>query len=282
MKKSVMMIPLLSIAVIGTVFFGRRYSAAQTEDMDASQVSVTKTDNETDERTADANTEKGSSLEDASKRSLEDYEANSENLSFYDYLDYISLKNDHVNLAYYGDIDTDEAWVSEVTETLTNAVNGEFTLSDHSYPGYDSYELYIEQTAQAVIDEQPDVIVYALPALPDKSRDIGLAETEEYMGYVLDRLQTLEDAKVVLLEPYPIPGEIGQLNSRSLDYRSYLNRMVSVSEEYGMTLIPLHARFTAETPEGSLASYFDEADELNDTGTQQVLNVLDSLFSEDM
>lgn len=283
MKKSVMMIPLLSIAVIVTILFGRRYAAAQSEDMDVNQVSVSENDSEAENDGGNADNQKEEKVvEDSSKGSLENYEANSENLSFYEYLDYISLKNEQVTLAYYGDINTDETWVSEVNKAMSDSVSGKFRVIDHSYPSYDTYELYIEQTAQAVIDEKPDVILYALPALPDKMRDMGLTETEEFMGYVLDRLSTLEDTKVVLLEPYPIPGQISQLNSRSLDYKSYLTRMQTVSDEYGLTRIPLHSKFTDAASEESLESYYEESDELNEAGTQQVITLLDALFSEEM
>ena len=277
-----MMIPLLSIAVIGTVCFGRRDSAAQTEGMDADQVAVSKADDTAEESTVAVDNEGEEASESSVNRSLDYYESNAENLSFYEYLDYVSLKKDSVNLALYGDIDTDAAWVNDITESMSGSVSGDFMLTDHSYPGYDSYELYIEQTAQAVREEKPDVLIYALPAVPDKIRDIGLQETEEFMGYVLDRLNTLEDTKIVLLEPYPVPGEIGQLNSRSLDYRSYLNRMREVSDEYGMTLIPLHAALTDDSSGDSLADYYDEAGEMNETGTQQVVTVLDALLTEEM
>lgn len=283
MKKSVMMIPILSIAVIVTIFFGRRYSIAQSEDMDENQVTFSESDSGDVESTENMNDDvENTSSEGDATRSLEYYESNSESLSFYEYLDFISLKNGNVTMAYYGDIDTNASWVSEITQTMSNSVSGEFINADHSYPGYDSYELYIEQTSQAVIDEDPDVIIYALPALPDKIRDIGLAETEEYMGYILDSLLTLEDTKIYLLEPYPYPVEFNQLNSRSLDYRSYMNRMAAVSEDYGLTLIPLHATFMSETLDGSLENFFDETDELNATGVQQVTTLLDALFSEEI
>ncbi|MER2063446.1 MAG: hypothetical protein ABS873_02240, partial [Alkalibacterium sp.] len=125
MKKSVMMIPLLSIAVIGTIFMGRRYSIAQTENMDVSQKQATVSENDSDaaENTSDDSTkQETASSEETSDPSLEYFEENSDKLSLYEYLDYISLKNDRVDLAVYGDIDINEPWVSEMTEAMTEAV----------------------------------------------------------------------------------------------------------------------------------------------------------------
>ncbi|SFC72487.1 hypothetical protein SAMN04488102_12210 [Alkalibacterium subtropicum] len=284
MKKSIMMMPLLFTAVLGTVFFGRRYALAQSEELAEKQVTVSQHDDETEENTAGMAPADGENIsaENNPNELLTHYETNSANLSLYEYLDFMSLKNGKVTLAYYGDIDTEEAWINEVTDRIQDSVSGTVSVIDHSYPGYDSYELYIEQTPQAVLDEAPDVILYALPALPDQQRDMGLTETEEFMGYVLDRLLTLEDMKLFMLEPYPVPEQISQLNSRSLDYRSYLGRMQTVSEAYGVPLIPLHAEFTAKSTEGSLDYYFDESAELNEAGNQQVISLLDKLFSEEM
>ncbi|WP_368644785.1 hypothetical protein AB4027_06780 [Alkalibacterium putridalgicola] len=284
MKKSVMMMPLLFTAVLGTIFFGRRYSAGQSEEMAEEQMTVSQREDETEKLAVEQVPDNGDKLPAGSSPAelLEYYEANSEILSLYQYLDYVSLKKENVTLAYYGEIDTNNTWVSKVTEKMQDSVSGEFTMIDLSFPGYDSYELYIEQTAQTVADEDPDVVIYGLPALSDQMRDMGLEETEEFMSYVLDRLLMIEDAKLITLEPFPVPGQMSQLNSRSLDYRNYISRMQKVSEEYNLPLIPLHADFTAEVPEDQLDDYYDETNELNETGNEQVFSLLDDWFSEEM
>ena len=284
MKKSVIMIPLLLSATAGTIFFGQRYSASQREEMGLDQATaVEETEdledlNEANE-TTDAEPAKTPS---GSQKTLDEYEASSDSLSLYEHLDYLSLKNDEVSLAYYGDIDVQESWVNDLNTALENAVSGEYTMIDHSHSGLDTYDLYIQQTAQPVISEDPDVIVYKLPALPDKLRDMGLNETEEFMRYLLNSIVTLEDTKVLLLEPYPVPNEISQLNSRSLDYRCYLQRMQSVAEAYDVTLIPMHSAFIDEASDNSLDAYFDDNDALNEEGNLLVVSILDAFFNEEL
>ncbi|GEK90865.1 SGNH/GDSL hydrolase family protein [Alkalibacterium kapii] len=274
MKKSVMMIPLLIIAVSGTITFGRRYSAAKSENLRENQVSLSESNKEEPADALDINDEVKKS-----EATLEDYESKRDKLTTYEYLDYKSLKNGQVKLAYYGDIRTDERWLKKITEEMKESVSGKFEWTDQSQPDSNSYDLYIEQTAEKVIDESPDLVIYGLPALPDKLRDIGLTETEEYMSKVMQRLLTMKETKVLLLEPYPMPQEIGQVNSRSLDYRSYLKRMKEVAEDFDLTIVPLH---DAVEDEESYGDNYNEAGRLNDLGNQEVFKILNTVFSEEI
>ncbi|WP_423189388.1 hypothetical protein ACO1PF_00300 [Alkalibacterium sp. f15] len=281
MKKSFILIPLLLIATIVTIVFGQRYSARQREEMDGNLVSFA----EDHEGVSEETLETGNDAEEdgaSSHKNLEYYEEHSESLTLYEFLDFLSLKNGEVSLAYYGDIDSEEAWVNELNTMIADSISGDFNVMNHTYPEYDSYELYIQQTTQAVIKDSPDVIIYGMPALPDKIRDIGLAETEEFMSYVLDSLLIQEKTELLLLDPYPVPNEINQFNSRSLDYQSYLGRMQSLAEEKDITVLPLHSAFLNEASENSLAAYFDDNDDLNDEGTHQIVTILDTFFNEEL
>lgn len=280
MKKSVLTIPLLLIATLVTIVFGQRYSAKQREEMDDDQVTVSETAGKSEETFGV--TETIESEDDQPVNTLESYEQKNGELTLYEYMDYMSLKNEEVSVTYYGDIDMDEAWMTELNSKIDDKVSGELRVLDHTYPDADSYELYIQQTAQFVTNDEPDVIIYGLPALPDKIRDMGLSETEEFMGYVLNSLQRLEDTKLFLLEPYPIPSEFNQVNSRSLDYRSYLGRMQTVSENFDLGLLTLHSIFTEESSADSIDVYFDEQDDLNADGTRHVVTILDELFNEEL
>ncbi|MFO8069573.1 MAG: hypothetical protein R6U02_06325 [Alkalibacterium sp.] len=275
MKKNVIIIPLLLIATIVTIVFGQRYSAKQREGMDEDQVVFAEDHDVIDEETLETDTA-------PSHNTLEYYEENSESLSLYEFLDFMSLKNGEVSLAYYGDINSEEEWVKELNTVITDSVSGDFNIMNHTYPDFDSYELYIQQTTQPLLKDSPDVIIYGMPAIPDKIRDIGLAETEEFMNYVLDGLLTQEKTELLLLEPYPVPKEINQVNSRSLDYQSYLGRMQTVAEKKDLTVLPLHSKFTDKASEKSLAAYFDDNDDLNEEGTRQVVSILDNLFKEEL
>ncbi|OJF92639.1 hypothetical protein [Alkalibacterium sp. 20] len=277
MKKSFIIIPLLLIATILTIVFGQRYSAKQREEMDGNQVGFAAAHEGINEETLETGKDAASS-----HKTLDYYEENSESLSLYEFLDFLSLKNGEVSLAYYGDIDPEEAWVDELNTMIADYISGDFNVLNHTYPEHDSYELYLQQTTQALINDSPDVIIYGMPALPDKKRDIGLAETEEFMSYVLDSLLTQEKTELLLLEPYPVPNEINQFNSRSLDYQSYLGRMQNIAEEKALTVLPLHSAFTDEASENSLAAYFNDNDDLNEKGTRQVVTILDTFFKKEL
>ncbi|MDZ7835456.1 MAG: hypothetical protein U5K84_09205 [Alkalibacterium sp.] len=281
MKKSVIMIPVLVFAAVSTIVYGQRYSAKQREEMDSYQLSVSDSENDKTEVTEDDYLIDASEETDPQKK-LAYYESNQESLSLYEYLDYISMKKETVSLAYYGDITMQEDWVAYLNNTIDESVSGDLAVIDQTYSDYDSYELYIQQTTQSLTSEAPDLILFGLPAHPDQRRDMGLEETEEFMGYVLDRLASSEDTKLIMLEPYPIINEINQINSRSLDYRSYLRRMQSVGEDYDLTVLPLHSVFEEQALDDSLTDYYKEDGELNDKGSDHVFSILDDLFSEEL
>lgn len=275
-------IPLLLIATILTIFFGRRYAAHQQEEMDNNQLLIVEeaTDDETE---ADQSSQDNETETDSLSHSIEEYESRIDSLSLYETLDYLSLTNEDVTVAYYGDIDAEAEWVSLVNNYLNTAVSGNLTISDFTYPQEDTYELYIQQTTQSLTSENPDVIFYGLPALPDKIRDIGLAETEQYMTALVSQLNDLDTTELILIEPYPIVNEINQLNSRSLDYRSYLGRMQQVASELAVPIIPLHDEFTSRTEESGLEAFYTEDNtQLNQEGVELVVTILDEWFQQDL
>lgn len=277
MKKSIVTIPVLLIACILTIFFGTRYAANQREEMSEEQSSEDESTEVIEEEEASLSAE----LPEDRESNLEEYENRVETLSYYERLDYLSMVNEAVSIAFYGDIDLTEEWVESITANIENHTTYTAELLDFTYPGVDSYELYIQQTVGPLIEESPDFVIYGMPALPDKIRDIGLAETETYMTSVLNSLSALEDSELIVVEPYPVLQEIDQLNSRSLDYRSYLNRMRQIVETNNLSLVPLHTTFTERAQEAGLESYYNEnGDSLTSEGQQLAAEIVDSHLSE--
>lgn len=280
MKKSIITIPLLLVATILTIFFGRRYATHQQEEMDENQLLAV--EEAVSEEKAEPKPEENDNSQDQTEQTVEEYESRLDTLSLYEKIDYLSLINDEVRVAYFGDINIEEDWYSLINDYLDIATSGNLVVSDHTQPETDTYDLYIEQAVQAIVEESPDVVFYGLPALPDKTRDIGLADTEEYMTRIVNSLNELEDTELVLLEPYPIVDEIGVFNSRSLDYRSYLGRMQQVAEEEGLSIIHLHETFTERAEESSLDAFYDENRSINQDGTELVVTILDEWFQEEL
>lgn len=272
MKKSILAIPILLTASVLTIFFGRQYAASQRDQMTAQEFDF-----------PEEVVEEGVSTEDEENQtqsSLEEYQSRVD-LSFYEQLDYQSLTEGDASIAFYADINMEADWVQRLISTIEEKTEGTIEVEDFTYAGLDSYELMIRQTSQAVTEFQPTILVYGLPALPDKERDIGLADTDEYMSTVLNQLSAYEDMEVILLEPYVKPHELEQLNSRSLDYRSYLNTMRDLAEERSLTLLPLHTDFNNQAEANGLNTYFTETDnELNDSGNELVFEIVDGYFNQ--
>lgn len=276
MKKSMLTIPILLIACILTIFFGMRYAASQREEMSEEQAvsddnGVTLDEEESEDTAQPVET----------TDNLEEYESRVETLSHYERIDYLSMINEEVSVAFYGDIDLTEEWVESITSNIENHTTYTAELLDFTHPDMDSYELYIQQTVQAVIDESPDIVFYGMSPLPDKTRDIGLAETETYMTSIISSLSNLEETELIFIEPYPVIQEIDQLNSRSLDYRSYLNRMRQIVENNNLPMITLHSSFTEQAEENGLESYYSDSDySLNTEGQQLAVEIVDSQLSD--
>lgn len=277
MKKSVITIPILLIACILTIFFGTRYAASQREEMSEDQI----TEDENGEGVNPEEEADSADLPVETTNSLENYEDRIDSLSIYEKIDYLSLINEEVSVAFYGDIDLTEEWVESITTNIENHTTYNTDILDFTHPALDSYELYIQQTVTPVVDASPDIVFYGMPALPDKIRDIGLSETETYMNSVISSLLDLENSEIVMLEPYPVIQEIDQLNSRSLDYRSYMTRMRQLVENNDLTVVTLHSAFTESAQENGLASYYNETDySLNTEGHQLASEIVDGQLSD--
>ncbi|MFL2062098.1 SGNH/GDSL hydrolase family protein [Marinilactibacillus psychrotolerans] len=146
----------------------------------------------------------------------------------------------------------------------------ELEVQNAVYPESDTYELYIEQTTTNVVAMEPDIIVYRMPALADKVRDIGLSETNDYLSSILTTLMdSLPDTEIILVEPEPVLSEMENLNSRSLDYRSYMNEMKEVANDMEIQVISTHEQFIniAEEEGFELAELYKEDEtSLNENG----------------
>ncbi|EXJ22625.1 hypothetical protein ADIAL_2211 [Alkalibacterium sp. AK22] len=273
MKKSIVTIPLLALACVLVILFGTRYAASQRDEMHEDQLdSDTHELNELEEEDDQAS-QSGTDV-------LSAYESRLDTLSLYERIDYQSLLEEETKIAFYADIDMEADWTQLVLEQLQAQATAELAVTDFTYPDLDSYELYIQQTVQSVVTEEPAFVFYGMPALPDQIRDIGLSETEEYMTFILNRLGEIENTQVVLIEPYPMIDQIGQMNSRSLDYQSYLNRMRQLAENRQLTVIPVHSVFMEQAEAEGTGTYFDgESLTLNAQGHQLVSEIIDSSLS---
>ncbi|WP_080146406.1 SGNH/GDSL hydrolase family protein [Marinilactibacillus piezotolerans] len=271
MKKNIIGTIFLAIMAVLVIFFGRQYAARQEEDMLQDSLSAAETGNTsgTDSSTG-SQPEKENSADVSSEELITRYEENSGLLSILEEIDYQSLTNDPAMLVYYGDADLSEAQYANMNTFITERINGAVEVEDLTYLDEDTYELYIQETVDSVVASEADVVIYSMPALPDKIRDIGTAETNQYLTSILTALtEELPESEIILKEPTPVLGEMDNLNSRSLDYLNYMEEMNVVAETFGLSVLSTHERFLslAEAEGIELSTLFDsEGIELNENG----------------
>lgn len=281
---------VLAIISILIIFFGRRYSVRQQDEMLENSLYVLN-GLEQDADGIDEDPEEGSeddinegSPDQSDSEILAEYEANSDSLSFVETLHYLALSNGDATVAYYGDINSSDPWYSEMNTVIHSFTDNRVTIEEVTYDELDTYELFIQQTTPNVIEVNPDVIVYGMPALPDKIRDISISDTEQYMTNILNTLiESLPETQIVLLEPHPFPSEMDNLNSRSLDYRSYMSAMNSVADQFDLPVLNVHGQFLAAAEESNseLNTLFNEDGlSLNDNGVELFTQVINTEMSD--
>lgn len=276
------------VASILTIFFGQRYASRQEEQMlENSLYAQNGLDGELEENgeSSDEESDNGSAnAEGSDAEVLSEYEANQDSLSFVESLHYNVLSNGDATLTYYGDIDTSQPWYSSMNESIHEQTGDGVSIQDVTYSEIDTYDLYINQTTSNVIETNPDMLVYGMPALADHVRDIGLSDTEQYLSSILNTLtEALPDTEIVLLEPYPLVGEMDNFNSRMLDYRSYMSTMNEVAVENNLPVISMHGQFLSAAEEAGteLSSLFQEDQvTLNESGVELYTEVLQAQLSE--
>ncbi|MFC6465466.1 SGNH/GDSL hydrolase family protein [Marinilactibacillus sp. GCM10026970] len=281
MKKNIFLTVILGIASILIIFFGRQYANNQEEEMLQNSLSANNT-NET-EGSSNSNAEQTAPDTLSTEEKLAEYESNLDSLSILQTIDYTTLTNEQAKLAYYGPIDTSLEWYGQMNTIIQDNVSGPLEIEEYTYPETDTYDLYIQRTVDTVVESGANVIIYRMPALEDKNRDIGLSETNQYLTSIMNALtEGLPDTDIFFMEPAPILSEFDNPNSRSLSYRSYMNEMNSVAAEFGIPVIAIHDQFTTLAEEEGLeldALFDEEQTNLNEQGNTLIQQAIESEVS---
>lgn len=260
---------LLTVLSVGVIVAGVRYQREKEEDL--KETSIVSASSE-----AVKMNNEGSSTDKEGEKSVEeriaDYETRLNELSAIEYLDYQMLKENQADVVFYGDFNGEERWLSLLEGRLNEEIDGEITYSYLSYADTDSYDLHRLQTT-ASFDEQPaDLVIFKASPLADRIRDIGTAETNEFLSYVFEQIDDkTADARVVFLETHLLPEAEGIRNSRSLTYRSYAETMEEVANNQSVPIIESIRLMEEkiEAGEFSLSDLFQEDEvTLTETGHQ--------------
>ncbi|WP_208559636.1 SGNH/GDSL hydrolase family protein [Marinilactibacillus kalidii] len=284
MKKNIFLTIILGVASILIIFFGRQHAATQEEEMLQNSLSA----ESSNESLETEDTEVAEEQDDEDSLSAEEkiaaYEADIDSLTPLQRIDYETLVNDPVNLAYYGPIDTSLEWYNQMNTLIQNNVSGTVEIEEYTYPETGTYNLYIQRYVDNVIASEADVVIYRMPAFEDHDRDVALSETNQFLTSMLNTLtEGLPDADIFLMETEPNLFEMTNNNSRSLDYRNYMNEMNTVADEFGLQVIDIHNQFTtiAEEDEVELASLFNEDQTvLNEEGNALLERAIDRAMKD--
>ncbi|WP_028274578.1 hypothetical protein [Atopococcus tabaci] len=272
-KRSGLSIVALTVLAGSVVFYGMKHVEDQKEDM--------LKDNHPDVNVA---AEETSNNAQESEVSID--ESNLDRLSLEQFLHYKAETNGEARVAFYGDVSMDQPGLSQWTEELKGSVGEQLSIEDATFPDYDTYELYIMETAASVSGTDADAILFFLPAYPDKERDMGLDESRGYFQSIIQIIQQLSpETLLILVEPYPMEGEAMAWNSRSLDYTNYLTVMQEVIEEEGLPVFAVHDSFNqeVEATSRSMSELLSEnGTDLNEEGEEVFLQVFNEWTQQEL
>lgn len=265
-KKSGFAVFLLVILAVGVVFFGMDYSKKQQQEL----VTVAEKTDQKDEV---------ETKEDASQQ-IASYEESRGELSVLDYIKYVGLLKEEVSISFYGDIPEDEPWILVAEEYINEQAGSTMKVNRLAYPDYNSYQLISENKATELAETDPDVVFFQLTPYADQELDISLADSSEYiaMNYAAIK-DVLPEALIVFVTPNPSSSEMGNNNSRTLDYTSYLNEMVSTVEENDWIGFDLHESYLGKLETDGIAledTLTENGRSTNDEGTA----IYSTLFEE--
>lgn len=265
-KKSGFIIFLLVILAGGVVFFGMSYSKKQQEQL----MSVAE---QTDQKTEEV------TKEDVTAQ-IAGYEESRNELSVLEYLKYVGLLKDEVSISFYGDIAQEEPWVSEIDAYIKDQIGSTIKVNHLPYTDYNSYQLISENKVTDLAQTNPDVVFFQLTPYADQELDIALTDSSDYleMNYAAIK-DVLPEALIVFVSPNPSSSEKGNTNSRTLDYISYLNEMVSTVESNEWLGFNLHDSYLEKLEADGISlesTLTDDGKSLNDEGTA----VYRTLFEE--
>lgn len=239
-KRGILLVVLLFLLTVAVVYLGYSYSDKQQEELihatsTAADTEVIENNDETTE-TTDPTV----------------YEENRDELSVLNYLKYIGTKKDATSVAFYGQLSEAETWTEDVVKAIETELSTEVIATSFGETETDSYELYINNTAQELVETNADVVFFMIPALGDQVRDISLVDAKDYLKRNVTQIQeVLPDALVVLVSPSPTTND--SVNSRMLDYTQYINSELEVAEENDWPLVDIHTVYMEKLTVENLA-----------------------------
>ncbi|QNU03868.1 SGNH/GDSL hydrolase family protein [Peribacillus butanolivorans] len=157
---------------------------------------------------------------------------NNKQQSLIDYLQYKSLTQDKVIVSLVGSNGTSgtsasnstNSWAGRLEKSLRSERDDLETLSfiNHGHDGYSTKDLFEGEKIEAVINDNPELVIFENPLINNQYQSISLEQTEKDLKNIMSKLQKeLPNAKILIISPNPVANSKTE-NSLGLNYLDYI------------------------------------------------------------
>ncbi|MDP9739943.1 UNVERIFIED_ORG: lysophospholipase L1-like esterase [Bacillus sp. B2I3] len=149
-----------------------------------------------------------------------------------DYLHYKSLTQDRVIVSLVGSNGTSgtgasnssNSWAGRLEKSLRADSDDLETLNfiNHGHEGYSTEDLLKGKKIEAVIKDDPDLVIFENSLINNHYQSLSLEQTEKDLESIMSKLQKeLPNAKILIISPNPVANGKTE-NSLSLNYLDYI------------------------------------------------------------
>ncbi|WP_185147945.1 SGNH/GDSL hydrolase family protein [Peribacillus simplex] len=157
---------------------------------------------------------------------------NNEQQPLIDYLHYKSLTQDRVTVSLVGSNGTtgtgasnsSNSWAGRLEKSLRADRDELETLRfiNHGHEGYSTEDLLEGKKIEAVIQDDPDLVIFENSLINNHYQSLSLEQTEKDLKNIMTKLQKeLPDAKILIISPNPVANSKTE-NSLGLNYMDYI------------------------------------------------------------
>ncbi|MFY0803795.1 SGNH/GDSL hydrolase family protein [Peribacillus frigoritolerans] len=150
-----------------------------------------------------------------------------------DYLHYKSLTQERVVVSLVGSNGTSgtgasnssNSWAGRLERSLRADRDDLETLRfiNHGHEGYSTEDLLKGKKIEAVIQDNPDLIIFENSLINNHYQSLSLEQTEKDLESIMSKLQKeLPNAKILIISPNPVANDKVE-NSLGLNYLDYIH-----------------------------------------------------------
>lgn len=147
-----------------------------------------------------------------------------------DYLHYKSLTQDRVVVSLVGSNGTSgtgasnssHSWAGRLEKSLRADLET-LRFINHGHEGYSTEDLLKGKKIEAVIQDNPDLIIFENSLINNHYQSLSLEQTEKDLGSIMSKLQKeLPNAIILIISPNPVANDKTE-NSLGLNYLDYIH-----------------------------------------------------------